>query len=293
MRSHKPRFSCCGDAAAALRLAGSPVWHQQGGGVMSDSRRMRVAFALAMAMALPVAAQADPLKVLTAGAFKQVLLAVIPQFETSGRKVQWDNDTVGALLKRIEAGESFDVVIASPAALEALAKSGKIAGGGIELARVGVGMAVREGALRPDIGTVEGFKQALLAAKAVAYIDPASGGSSGIYLSGLIDRLGIGAEVKPKSVLVHGGTSADRIVSGEADVAVQQISELLPVKGVVLVGPLPPEIQNYTVYSAGIAAGSQQRPSAQALIDLLRSPDGAVAITSKGMEPIGPGPPAK
>jgi molybdate transport system substrate-binding protein len=254
---------------------------------------MRMALALAMAMALLDAARADPLKVLTAGAFKQVLLAVIPQFEAAGRPVQWDNDTVGALLKRIEAGESFDVVIASPAALEALAKSGKIAGGGIGLARVGVGMAVREGAAKPDISTVEGFKQALLAAKAVAYIDPASGGSSGIYLSGLIDRLGIGAEVKPKSVLVHGGTSADRLVSGEADVAVQQISELLPVKGVVLVGPLPPEIQNYTVYSAGIAAGTRQGPSAQALIDLLRSQDGAVAIKSKGMEPIGPGPPAK
>ena len=104
---------------------------------------------------------------------------------------------------------------------------------------------------------MEGFKQTLLAAKAVAYIDPASGGTSGIYVSGLVDRLGIGAEVKRKAVLVHGGTSADRVVSGEAEVAVQQISELLPVKGVVLVGPLPPEIQNYTVYSAGIAAGTR------------------------------------
>jgi molybdate transport system substrate-binding protein len=260
---------------------------------MIDLKRMRVAFALAIAMALPDAARADPLKVLTAGAFKQVFLAIIPQFEAAGRTVQWDNDTVGGLVKRIEAGESFDVVIASPAALDGLGKSGKIAGGGVQLAKVGVGMAVREGAAKPDISTVEGFKQALLAAKAVAYIDPASGGSSGIYLSGLIDRLGIAAEIKPKSVLVHGGTSADSVVSGEADVAVQQISELLPVKGVVLVGPLPPEIQNYTVYSAGIAAGTREGSSAQALIDLLRSPDGAVAIKSKGMEPIGQAPPAK
>jgi molybdate transport system substrate-binding protein len=260
---------------------------------MIDLKRMRVAFALAIAMALPDAARADPLKVLTAGAFKQVFLAIIPQFEAAGRTVQWDNDTVGGLVKRIEAGESFDVVIASPAALDGLGKSGKIGGGGVQLAKVGVGMAVREGAAKPDISTVEGFKQALLAAKAVAYIDPASGGSSGIYLSGLIDRLGIAAEVKPKSVLVHGGTSADSVVSGEADVAVQQISELLPVKGVVLVGPLPPEIQNYTVYSAGIAAGTREGPSAQALIDLLRSPEGAVAIKSKGMEPIGQAPPAK
>jgi molybdate transport system substrate-binding protein len=260
---------------------------------MIDLRRMGVAFAFAIGMVQPDVVRAEALKVLTAGAFKQVLLAIIPQFEAAGHEVHWDNDTVGALLKRIEAGESFDVVIASPAALEALAKSGRIAGDGVELARVGVGMAVREGAAKPDISTVDGFKQALLAAKAVAYIDPASGGSSGIYVSALIDRLGIGAEVKQKSVLVHGGTSADRVVSGEAEVAVQQISELLPVKGVVVVGPLPPEIQNYTVYSAGIAAGTRQKPSAQALIDLLQSRDGAMAIKSKGMEPIDPIPPTK
>jgi molybdate transport system substrate-binding protein len=260
---------------------------------MIDLRRMRVAFAFAMAMVLPDAARAEPLKVLTAGAFRQVLLAIIPQFQATGRDVQWDADTVGGLVKRIEAGESFDIVIASPAALDGLSKSGRIAGGGVDLAKVGVGMAVREGAAKPDISTVEGFKQALLAAKGVAYIDPAAGGSSGIFVSGLIDRLGIGAQVKPKSVLVRGGFSAERVASGEADVALQQISELLPVKGVVLVGPLPPEIQNYTIYAAGIAAGTQQKPSAQALIDLLRSHDGTAAIKSKGMEPVDQTPPTK
>ena len=260
---------------------------------MIDRRRTGVAFAVALAMALPNAAHPETLKVLSAGAFRQVLLAIIPQFQASGHEVQWDNDTVDGLVKRIEAGESFDIVIASPAALQALAKSGKIAGGGVDLAKVGVGVAVREGAAKPDISTVDGFKRALLTAKAVAYIDPASGGSSGIYLSGLLDRLGIAATVKPKSVLVHGGAAADRLVSGEADVAVQQISELLPVKGVVLVGPLPAEIQNYTVYSAGIAAGSGQRSSAQALIDLLRSNDGAAAVKGKGMEPADQSAPAK
>ena len=260
---------------------------------MIDWRRTRVTLAFAMALVLPDVAQAEALKVLTAGAFKQVLLAIIPQFEHGGREVQWDNDTVGALVKRIEAGESFDVVIASLAALASLGKSGRIAGGGVDLAKVGVGVAVREGAAKPDISTVEGFRQALLAAKAVAYIDPASGGSSGIYLSGLLDRLGIGAVVKPKSVLVQGGASADRVAAGEADVAVQQISELLPVKGVALVGPLPPEIQNYTVYSAGISAGTRQQASAEALIDLLRSGAGAAVLKSKGMEPIDRELPAK
>jgi molybdate transport system substrate-binding protein len=250
-------------------------------------------WALAIAIALPGAAQAEALKVLTAGAFKQVLLAVIPQFQASGRDIKWQNDTVGNITKRIEAGETFDLVIASPAALDTLSKSGKLAGGAVDLAKVGVGVAVREGAAKPDISSVDAFKQALLAAKAVAYIDPASGGTSGIYVSDLIDKLGIGEEVRRKSVLVPGGAAAERVASGEAELAVHQISEILPVKGVVLVGPLPPSIQRYTVYSAGIAAATKEKPSAQALIDLIRSSAGAAAIARAGMEPIEQNPPAK
>jgi molybdate transport system substrate-binding protein len=249
--------------------------------------------AVAIAIALPGAAQADTLKVLTAGAFKQVLLAVIPQFQASGRDIKWENDTVGNITKRIEAGEVFDLVIASPAALDTLGKSGKLAGGAVDLAKVGVGVAVREGAAKPDISSVDAFKQALLAAKAVAYIDPASGGTSGIYVSGLIDKLGIGEEIRRKSVLVPGGAAAERVASGEAELAVHQISEILPVKGVVLVGPLPPSIQRYTVYSAGIAAATNEKPAAQALIDLVRSSAGASAIKSTGMEPIDQNPPTK
>jgi molybdate transport system substrate-binding protein len=249
--------------------------------------------ALAIAIALPCAAQAETLKVLTAGAFKQVLLAVIPQFQASGHDIKWENDTVGNLTKRIDAGETFDLVIASPAALDTLGKSGKVAGGAFDLAKVGVGVAVREGAAKPDISSVDAFKQALLAAKRVAYIDPASGGTSGIYVAGLIDTLGIGAEIRQKAVLVPGGAAADRVASGDAELAIHQISEILPVKGVVLVGPLPPSIQRYTVYSAAIATGTKEKPSAQALIDLLRSSVGAAAIKSTGMEPIEQNPPAK
>ena len=171
--------------------------------------------ALAIAIALPGAAQAEPLKVLTAGAFKQVLLAVIPQFQASGHDIKWENDTVGNITKRIDAGETFDLVIASPAALDTLGKSGKVAGGAVDLAKVGVGVAVREGAAKPDISSVDAFKQALLAAKGVAYIDPASGGTSGIYVAGLIDTLGIGAEIRQKAVLVPGGAAAERVASGE------------------------------------------------------------------------------
>jgi molybdate transport system substrate-binding protein len=256
------------------------------------TRAKSIALAFAIAVVLFGEARAETLKVLTAGAFKQVLLAVIPQFQASGRELKWETGTVGNIVSRMEAGESFDLVIASPAALATLGKSGKLEGG-IDLAKVGVGMAVREGAAKPDIGSVDGFKRALLAAKSVAYVDPAAGGSSGIYVSGLLDKLGIGAEVRQKAVLVRGGAAADRIVNGEAEIALQQISEILPVKGAVLVGPLPSEIQNYTVYSAAITAGTREKPSAQALIDLVRSSAGAAAIKSAGMEPIDQSQPAK
>ena len=126
-----------------------------------------------------------------------------------------------------------------------------------------MGVAVKEGAARPDIGTVEAFKRALIAAKSVAYIDPKAGGSSGIYFDKLLDRLGIGNEVRAKAKLKQGGYVAELVVSGEAEIALHQISEIVPVKGAVLVGPLPAEVQNTTVYAAGSAPppGTRRLPS--------------------------------
>ena len=243
------------------------------------------AIVLTAMLSLPCAASAETLKVLTAGAFKNVLIAMLPQFQAGGHEVIWETDTVGNLARRVEAGEMFDVLFASPAAMDQLHKSGKV-GSSVDLARVGVGVAYREGAPKPAIGTVEDFKQTLLSAKGVAYIDPASGGTSGIYVDRLIDKLGIGTQVRAKSFLTQGGYSADRVVSGEADVAIQQISELLPVKGVVLAGPLPAEIQSYTIYSGVIATGTAKAATAQALIALIESSAGDSVITAKGMEPI-------
>jgi molybdate transport system substrate-binding protein len=245
----------------------------------------RGVLAIALAFGLTLPARAETLKVLTAGAFKNVMLAMMSQFKAMGHDVQWETDTVGGLVKKIEAGEAFDVVFASPAALQGLGKAGKT-GVAVDIARVGVGVAVKEGAAKPALATTDDFKKALLAARAVAYIDPASGGSSGIYVAGLLDKLGIGEQIRPKSVLVKGGYSADRIVSGEADIAVQQVSELLPVKGVVLVGPLPAEIQNYTIYAGAPSAGTTKAATVQALIDLLRGSNGAAAMAGIGMEPV-------
>src|SRR5262245_47183912 len=231
-------------------------------------------------------AGAAEIKVLTAGAYKAVLVALVPEFEkATGHKVVLDNDTAGALQKRISGGDAFDLAVITPRVVADLAKEGKIAAGTpVNLARVGVGVAVKEGAPVPNIAQVEAFKQALLAAKSVAYIDPASGGSSGIYLSQLFEKMGIADQIKPKAKLKQGGYVADLIVSGEAELGIHQISEIVPVKGAHLVGPLPAEIQNYTVYAGGISASAKEPEAAKALLSLLTSETAAAVLKSRGME---------
>ena len=240
---------------------------------------------LALAWTITVS-QAAEVKVLSAGAMKEVVLSVVPEFEkTSGHKVTFANDTVGALARRIEGGEAFDVAVMTPAAIEALAAKGKVAAGSrVNLAQVGVGVMVKSGAPAPDISTVDAFKRALLDAKSVAYIDPASGGSSGIYLAGLFDKLGIAEQIKPKAKLKKGGHVADLIVSGEAELGMHQISEIVLVKGVTLVGPLPKNVQNITVYAAGVGAAASDAEAAKALIKMLAGPQAAGVVSAKGME---------
>jgi molybdate transport system substrate-binding protein len=242
-----------------------------------------------MAAGAPRGAAAAEIKVLTAGAFKQVLLVLVPDFEKqTGHKVILENDTVGALTKRIEGGEAFDLAVLTPAAVNDLSTKGKfVAGSRTNLGRVGVGVVVKEGAPKPDISSVDAFKKTLLAAKSVAYIDPAAGGSSGIYVAGLLDKLGIAADVKPKAKLIPGGAVAEHIARGEAEIGIHQISEILPVKGITLVGPLPADIQNYTVYAAGLGANGKESEAAKALLKTLSGPAAADVLKSKGMEPAG------
>jgi molybdate transport system substrate-binding protein len=232
-------------------------------------------------------ATAAELKVLTAGAFKQVVVALVPAYEKqTGNNVIIDNDTAGGLKTKIEGGEAFDVAIITPAVLKELTASGKVAAGSTaNVANVGVGVVVKEGAAKPDISTVDAFKRALLAAKSVAYIDPASGGSSGIYIDKLLERLGIADQIRPKAKLKKGGHVADLIVSGEAELGLHQISEIVPVKGAVLVGPLPKEIQNTTTYAAGLSASTQNKAAAQALLQVFSGAEAAAVLKSKGLEP--------
>jgi molybdate transport system substrate-binding protein len=249
------------------------------------------AIVVAGAMSLTLLARADAaeVKVLTAGAFKQVVAALVPGFEQqTGHKVTVDNGTAGQLRKRIEGGEAFDVAVITPAVVDELIGKGKIgAGSRINLASVGVGVVVKEGAPKPDISTVDKFKQALLAAKSVAYIDPASGGSSGIYIDKLLVKLGVADQVRAKAKLKKGGHVADLVASGEAELGLHQISEIVPVKGAALVGPLPKDIQNTTTYAAGLSAAAKDNDAAKALIKLFSSPAAAAMLKSKGMEPAG------
>lgn len=236
------------------------------------------------ALLLGASAAAADLKVLTAGAFKPVLMAVAPAFEQrSGHRLVVDNDTAGALSRRILGGEAFDLVLLTPAALKTL--SAQVAPGApTPLARVAIGVAVRQGTPAPDIGSVAAFQQALLSARALATIDPVAGGSSGIYLWQLFEKMGIAAQLKPKAVLVPGGLVAQKLVTGEADLALHQISEILAVPGATLVGPIPAEIQNYTVYAGALAANTAQADAARALLAMLAGPEGRAVLQAKGME---------
>lgn len=227
------------------------------------------------------------IKVLSAGAFKPVLVATQSTFESqTGHRMIIVNDTAGGLQRRVLAGETFDLVVSSPASLKAMRQAGKVADQDpVPLAKVSIGVAVAPGAPVPPIGTVDQFKQALRQAKKVAYIDPAAGGSSGIYLDGLFDRWGMRQEIRDKAVLVPGGLVASRLLDGSADLAIHQISEIKAVPQAVLVGPLPDEIQNHTLYSVATPPGATG-PAALALIDFLRSPQLLPIWQSKGMEPM-------
>ncbi len=231
-------------------------------------------------------AGAAEIKVLTAGAMRAVVIELLPEFESkTGHKVVLDNATAGTLAKRIVDGEAFDVAIITPAIVDGLMQKGKIVPGSrLDLAAVGIGVAIKEGATLPDIKTVEAFKRTLLGAKSVAYIDPKSGGSSGIYFDGLLERLGIADAIRAKAKLKQGGYVAELVANGEAEIAVHQISEIVPVKGVTLVGPLPPEVQNTTIYAAGIGAAARDTTAAKALIDHLAGPAAATVLKAKGME---------
>jgi molybdate transport system substrate-binding protein len=238
---------------------------------------------LLAALLLTVPARAADITVLSAGAINTVAAAVKPSFEAStGHTVTLRNDTVGALVRRIGGGEAFDVVLMSPAGLREL--GARIAPGStVTLAQVGVGVGIKAGSPPPDIGTVDAFKATMLNARSVAYIDPASGGSSGIYIAKLFRTLGIADAMAAKSVLVNGGLAATALLDGRADIALQQASEIVAVPGVALAGPLPPEIQVRTTYAGAVGAAAAQPGAARAFLAAMQAPAARAAVAASGM----------
>ena len=241
---------------------------------------------MAVLAGLAQSAPAAEIKVLTTGAMKEVVLAVAQDFEKrTGHKVTVDNATAGVLSRRISGGEAFDVTVNTPAMIDDLIRASKIvAGSRVNLARVGVGVAVKQGAPLPEIGTLDAFKRTLIAARAVAHGDPSAGGSGGIYVAAMLARIGVADAIKGRTILVPGGLVAERVVTGEAEIGLHQISEILAVKGVTLVGPLPAEIQNYTTYAVGLAAAAKDADAAKALIAALAAPNVEALLKGRGME---------
>jgi len=231
-------------------------------------------------------AHAADIVVLCAGAARGALAPLIEPFQReSGHTIRFDYGTAGQILAKLKAGQRPDVVIVTAPVVAELEKDGMVvAGSATPLGRTGIGVGVREGAPAPDISSVDAFKRALLAARAVAYIDPAVGGTSGKHFAGVLEKLGIAEAIKAKAVLVPGGYAAERVAKGEADLVVHQISEILPVKGVKLVGPLPDELQLYTTYTAGLMSGAPNAEAARSWIRYLAGPAGRRSFADRGME---------
>ena len=228
------------------------------------------------------------IKVLSAGAVQSMVMALGAEFEReSGHKLNLTFNTAGSLRERIANGEQADLVILSESAIAALDRPGMFVPGSItDLGRTVTGVAVKEGAAVPDISTPAAFKQALLAARTVAYTDPKAGGSSGTFFAGLLDRLGIADEIKKKAVLGQRGHDvALSVADGRAEIATTFISELLPQKGVKVVGPLPGDLHNANTYTAAIPAGSAVRDAATAFLRKLTDPATAARWTAAGLEP--------
>jgi molybdate transport system substrate-binding protein len=239
---------------------------------------------------LPVLSCAAEIKLLATIAVQSVMEDLAPKFaQDSGHSVSMTFGLGGALAKRIQEGEVADLLIGPRGPVDGLIKAGRLeTGSDLTIAHSRVGVAVRKGAPKPDISSPEALKRALIAAKSVSYSNPVFGGASGVHFAKVIERLGIADEMKGKTRFPpEGGFTARLLVSGEAELAVQQIGELISVPGVELVGPLPGELQSVTTFAAAIPSAALQPQAARALIRYLQSPQATAVMRAKGLDPAG------
>ena len=240
---------------------------------------------LFLALAIAAAANAADLKVLSTVGVQTVVEELAPQFERmTGHKLTITFGVSNLMKQQIAAGESFDVAIMTSTVTDELIEQGKVlAATRTDIAHGGIGIGVRAGAHKPDIGSVEALKRALLDARSVAY---SKAGASGIYFAGLLERLGLAEAMRPKTKY---GTSnvGEMVAKGEAELGVQLINELLAVPGVEIVGPLPKEIQNYVTLTAGVATQAREPALAEEFIRFLTAPAALPVIKAKGLAPGG------
>ncbi len=237
---------------------------------------------------MPRASVTHELKIFSTIAVQSALEALAPQFETeSGFRLRITWNTAPVLVKRLQAGETADVLLLNRAGIDTMIREGRVLPGSeVTLASSATALAIKAGAARPDISTPEALKQTLLAARAISYTDPAAGGASGIYFAKLLERLGIADEINAKTKFPPpAGLSGDFLLTGEAELAIQQKPELLQVPGIEILGMLPGDLHMVTVFVAGIEASSPQAATAKALIDFLRSRQAAEVFRAKGLDP--------
>ncbi|MGH9615027.1 MAG: molybdate ABC transporter substrate-binding protein [Bryobacteraceae bacterium] len=234
-------------------------------------------------------AQAAELTLLVGGSMATPFREIGAEFARStGNKLKFVINTTGALQKRMRAGEKADIIMISARGMDELEREQLILSGSrVELATAEIGVSVRSGAVSPDLSTPDAFKRAMLAARSIALVDPKAGGTSGIYLDGLFQKLGIADEVRGKAVFGNVGSSvADAVASGKAELGLTFISEMLPNKGVKIAGPLPGRLQRPTVYVVAIPAASSHKDEARAFVAAISSPSAWPSIAGAGLTPL-------
>ena len=250
----------------------------------------RVAAVTVFLAAQAALAGAAEVKVFSTIGVQAALEDLTPKFEkASGHKLNITWATAAVLVKRIQAGETADLMVLTKSSLDAMVKENKATSGpDAVFSSSGMAMVVKKGAPKPDISTSDAFKQTLLKAKTIAYSNPEHGGTSGVYLAKLIEKMGIADQLKAKTVFPPpSGNAGELVAKGEAELAVQQEPEVLAVSGVDLVGPLPADINNITTYAAGPGAGTKQLDAANALIKFLHTPEAAEVFKKRGLKPEG------
>jgi molybdate transport system substrate-binding protein len=236
-------------------------------------------------MTSSTSARAADLKVMATVALTPALEELKLGFESNGHHLKIVYSTIAELKKRIDGGETADVIMLSRPVLDDLAGQGKVTEASI--VNVGasyVAVGVRAGAPVPDISTAEKLKAALLATQSISYADPSKGGASGVYFAKVLDRLGITEEMKPKTRLVPNAQAGELVARGEAEMGVAQASEIAAVPGTQVVGPLPGDLNSRIVFAVGIGSTCQNPSAAKALIELMTSPAAATVLKSKGMD---------